>query len=270
MFRFPRTGLIVALVVVVVAAACSSSSSSTAKPKPSSTTGAAPKVAGSVTVSAASSLTGAFTKIGADFHTAHPRATVTLNFGSSATLATQIQQGAPTDVFASADQSNITVLTSAGLAAGAPTVFARNRLEIVTKPGNPKHVTTLADLAQVGTVSLCAETVPCGKYAAQALTTAGVTIPVGSITRGQDAKATLAAVAAGDAAAAIVYVTDAKSAAATVASVVIPDAQNVVASYPIVVLKAAAGSAAARAFVAYVRSAAGQATLRSFGFLPPA
>ena len=122
-------------------------------------------------MSAAASLTEAFGKIGTDFSAANPGATVTFNFGSSGTLATQIQQGAPADAFASADPANIDHAASRRTSSttGA-TVFAKNKLVIVTKPGNPKHVKTLADLATVGIVSLCGETVPCGKYADQVLT----------------------------------------------------------------------------------------------------
>lgn len=159
-------------------------------------------------------------------------------------------------------------LSTAGLLDGTSTVFAKNSLVIVTKPGNPKNVKTLADLATVGTVSLCAVEVPCGKYAAQALQTAGVTIPETSVTRGADVKATIGAVTTGDADAAIVYVTDAKTAGSTVESVPIPDAQNVIAVYPIAVLKASTNTSASTAFVDYVESK-GQATLASFGFLPP-
>ncbi|MGZ6899528.1 MAG: molybdate ABC transporter substrate-binding protein [Acidimicrobiia bacterium] len=257
-----------ALVLTVTVAACASSSSAS-KSKPRSTTKPAPEVTGTVTVSAAASLTDAFAKIGTDFEAAHRNVTVAYNFGSSSTLATQIQQGAPADVFASADQANVTKLATAGLVNGTGTVFARNELVIVTGPGNPKGIRSLADLATVGVVSLCGETVPCGKYAGQALTTAGVTIPAARITRGQDVKATLAAVTTGDADAAIVYVTDAKAAGSSVDSVTIPDAQNVIATYPIAITKASANVTAARAFVAFVAGAKGQATLRSFGFLPP-
>lgn len=184
-------------------------------------------------------------------------------------MQTQILQGAPADVFASADQTNMDKLSTVALLDGSSSVFARNRLVIVTKPGNPKNVKTLADLANVGTVSLCAVEVPCGKYAAQALQTAGVTIPQTKITRGADVKSTLAAVATGDADAAIVYVTDAKNAGASVASVAIPDAQNVIATYPIAALKASTNTATAAAFIKYVESPKGQATLVSFGFLSP-
>ena len=116
-----------------------------------------------------------------------------------------------------------------------PTVFAKNKLVIVTKPGNPKDVKTLPTSPTVGIVSLCGETVPCGKYADQILHSAGVTIPTDKITRGLDVKATLAAVTTGDADAAIVYVTDAKTAGAAVTAVTIPDDQNAIATYPIAV-----------------------------------
>lgn len=257
-----------------VAAGCGSDSdsddtaSSTTK-KTTTTTTTVPAVAGNITVSAAASLTEAFTKIGEDFQAANPEASATFNFGSSGTLATQIEQGAPADTFASADEDNMNKLVTASLVDGTPAVFATNKLAIVTKPGNPKNVKTLSDLATVGIVSLCADTVPCGKYAAQILQTAGVTIPETSITRGQDVKTTLAAVATGDAEAAIVYVTDAKSAGATVGAVTIPDAENAIATYPIATLTASANKEASEAFVDYVTSSKGQVTLRSFGFLPP-
>jgi molybdate transport system substrate-binding protein len=255
-----------AVALGLVASACGSSGSSK---RDTTTTTTTPKVTGSVTVSAAASLTQAFGKIGADFKKANPATTVTFNFGPSSTLETQIAQGAPADVFASADQANMDKLSTAGLLDGPSTVFAKNSLVIVTKPGNPKKVKTLADLATVGTVSLCAVEVPCGKYAAQALQTAGVTIPESSVTRGADVKATIGAVTTGDADAAIVYVTDAKTAGSTVESVPIPDAQNVIAVYPIAVLTANTNPSASTAFVDYVESSKGQATLASFGFLPP-
>jgi len=266
-----RTRRVGSVAIVLVAAAalvgCGSSSGSSAA-KDTSTTAAAPKVTGAITVSAAASLTEAFGKMGTDFSAANPGATVTFNFGSSGTLATQIQQGAPADAFASADPANITPLQEAKLVDGRATVFANNKLEIVTKPGNPKKIKTLDDLATAGIVSLCGVTVPCGKYADQVLQQANVTIPADKITRGQDVKATLAAVTSGDADAAIVYVTDAKSAGTTVTAVPIPDAQNAIATYPIVVLKQSGNPTTARAFVAYVAGPKGQATLKSYGFLP--
>jgi molybdate transport system substrate-binding protein len=256
-----------------VGAGCSSttdtSATGTTVPTGGSTPGTTAGAAtGALTISAATSLTTPFKTIGDDFKKANPKVTeVKFSFDSSSTLATQIQGGAPADGFASADEANMTKLTSANLIAGSPQVFARNRLTIVVKKGNPKGVKTLADLATAGTISLCGSDVPCGKYADQILQTAGVTIPTGNITRGQNVKATLGAVADGDADAGIVYVTDVTG--DKVEAVVIPDAQNAVAVYPIATVKASTNQPTMQAFVAYVLSPAGQATLKAAGFLPP-
>ena len=238
-----------------------------ARPSPSST---APRLEGTITVSAASSLTDVFTRIGAQFTRAHPGARGTFNFGSSAVLATQIQQGAPVDTFASADTTTMSNLAGAGLLSGAPHVFARNRLVIVTPPGNPRGIRGLADLADAGTVALCAATAPCGRYAAQVLAAAGVAIPEASVTRGVDARATIASVTTGDADAAVVYVTDAAAAGAAVSTVRIPDAVNAIAVYPIATLRGARAPSVSRAFVAALLSRRSQAVLRKAGFLPAA
>ncbi len=248
----------VALVSGPVMTGCGSSS------PPSTST-----VRGTITVSAASSLTQAFAKIGSDFEAAHIGTSVSFNFGPSSTLKTQIVQGAPADVFAAADSETMGALRAAGLLRGQSPVFAKNRLVIVTKPGNPYHLRTLDDLATVGTVSLCGLEVPCGKYAAQALHASGVTIAETNITRGADAKATLAAVSTGDADAAIVYATDARSAGRSVTSVTIRDSANATTVYLIAVVKTSESPKAAKAFIDYLGSAPGQASLRSFGFLPP-
>jgi molybdate transport system substrate-binding protein len=253
--------------VALVACGGSAGSRSGAASSPTSTDA---KVSGSVTVSAAASLTDAFRRLAADFEHANPGARVTFNFGSSSTLATQIQQGAPADVFASADTRNVRALAAAGLTAGPGQVFARNELAIVTEPGNPRQVKDLQDLATVGVVSLCGATAPCGGYADQALAAAGVTIPPDRITRGVDARATLAAVATGDAKAGIVYASDAKSAGSAVTGVAVPARRNVIATYPMVILRSASADPVARAWVGFVLSSAGQATLASFGFLPAA
>ena len=207
---------------------------------------------GAVAVSAAASLTEAFTTIKDDFVDANPGATVTINFGSSGQLATQITEGAPADVATFADQAPMTTLDDAGLLAAPAQVFARNQLIIVTQPGNPKGITSLADLATAGTVSLCAETAPCGRFADQVLQQAGVAIPTGSITRGPDVKATLTAVTEGDAEAGIVYVTDADAAGDKVGTVEIGEADNVVATYPIAVIRATTNHSVAEAFQDYV------------------
>jgi molybdate transport system substrate-binding protein len=262
------TWLAAAVVVGLVANGCGSSGSKAATTTGKATTTTVSKITGNITVSAAASLTEAFGKIGVDFHAANPKANTTFNFGSSGALELQIESGAPADTFASADLDTMTKLRTKHLV-DPPVVFARNRLVIVTKPGNPKQVKTLSDLADLATISLCGLTVPCGRYAAQILQTAGVTIPESKVTRGVDVKGTLQAVATGDADAAIVYVTDAKSAGGTVATVTIPDTQNAIATYPIATLKASSKAAVSEAFVKYVISAGGRATLRSFGFLPP-
>ena len=129
----------------------------------------AAKLSGSITVSAAASLTEAFTKMGTDFQKVNKGTTVTFNYAASSTLAQQIQGGAPADVFASADGANMQKLVTGGQVTTDPIDFASNVLTIVVKPGNPKGVKSLGDLANVGVVSLCAPAVPCGKYAAQAL-----------------------------------------------------------------------------------------------------
>jgi molybdate transport system substrate-binding protein len=256
---------IVSIVVALLAAA----STGTAVAERSSAPAAKAKLSGSITVSAAASLTEAFTKMGADFQKRNKGTTVTFNFAASSVLVTQIQGGAPVDVVASADGSNMQKLVTGGQVTTAPTVFAANELAIVVKPGNPKNVKSLADLAHLDTVSLCALTVPCGKYADQILTQAGVSIPESKVSRGADVKTTLSAVATGDADAAIVYITDAKSAGSTVTAVKISGWQNAYAIYPIAPLGDTQNSALANAWVQYTVSRAGKKTLQSYGFLPP-
>jgi molybdate transport system substrate-binding protein len=178
-------------------------------------------------------------------------------------------EGAPADVAALADEAPMTELEDASLLAAAPRIFARNRLVIVTPADNPKGIDSLDDLATVGTISLCADTAPCGKYAAQILESANVTIPPSSVTLGQDVKATLAAVTEGDAVAGIVYVTDAMAAGDKVDTVEIPTDQNAVAKYPIAVIKATSNPTVARAFMDFVLGPKGQEALKAAGFSTP-
>jgi molybdate transport system substrate-binding protein len=267
--RIMRRSLITALAVVaaslILAAGCRSTSTSTAATAGSRAT----PVAGSITVSAASSLSGAFATIKDNFVKANPDATITINTGSSGQLESQIEGGAPADVMAFADEATMKKLSDKSLLAEPATVFATNQLIIVTKPGNPTGIKTLADLATAGVVSRCVETAPCGKYASQILEGAGVTVPDSSATRGPDVKTTLSAVTDGDAVAGIVYVTDAQAAGAKVESVAIPTAQNAVATYPVAVLAATKAKALAEAFEAYVLGPEGQAVLAAAGFGPP-
>jgi molybdate transport system substrate-binding protein len=227
------------------------------------------KLSGAITVSAASSLTAAFTQIGAKFHKAYPRTEVTFNFGSSTTLANQIIAGAPVDVFASADLADMDTVVTNGYVRTAPTVFARNTLEIAVKPGNPTNITGLTSLATAGVVALCAATAPCGIYAANVLKRAGVTIPTSSITRQPNSTSTVDQVSYGDATAALVYVTDVHGQGKLVSGVKIPINQNTIAIYPIARLTESKNTPLAQAFINFVRSHDGQRSLAAQGFLAP-
>lgn len=226
-----------------------------------------PELEGSVTVSAARSLSDVFTDLGANFEAANPGTEVEFNFDASSSLASQIIEGAQVDVFASADQANMSKVTDVGLVAERPRIFARNELIIITKSGNPDGIDSLADLAEVGVVSLCGEDVPCGSYAASVLEKAGVTLEESKVTRGQNAGATLTAVVEGDAAAGIVYASDARSMGGRVAVVPIPQEHNVTAEYLIGVLEKTEQARLADEFVDYVLSADGQRILVEYGFL---
>lgn len=222
-----------------------------------------------MTVSAASSLAEAFTDLVASFRREHPDVRVRTNFGSTTALVAQIEAGAPADVFASADLASQDRLVQSGNVVAAPRVFARNTMQIAVKPGNPLGVRGLADLPRLGTVALCGRTVPCGTYAATLLARAKVELPEGRVTRGADAKATLGAVSAGDADAALVYATDVRAAGRSVTGVAIPRGSNVVAVYGISVLRGSRRRAASQAFVDFVLSPSGRSILASHGFLAP-
>jgi molybdate transport system substrate-binding protein len=224
-------------------------------------------LSGTLTVLAASSLTEAFAQIGDDFEQENPDVDVDVSFAASSELAAQIQQGAPADVFASADEANMQKVVDSGDVADTPTVFARNRLEIAVEEGNPEDIAGLHDLDRRGlVVILCAEQVPCGKFADQALAKAGVRVTPAS--GAENVKAALAPVELGEADAAIVYVTDVE-ASDQIDGVQIAAADNVIATYPIATLAESSNRAAANAFVTFVGSAQGQRVLRQFGFLAP-
>jgi molybdate transport system substrate-binding protein len=229
-------------------------------------TPATPSVSGTASVFAAASLTASFTALGTAFQAAHPGVTLKINFAGTPTLVTQIEQSAPADVFASADTTNMDKLKTDGFVAGTPQVFAHNKLEIVVAAGNPKGISGLADLAKPGVIYITeAPTVPAGKYALQALATAGVAVTPKSLEA--DVKSVVGKIELGEADAGIVYTTDVMAAGSKVTGVPIPDADNVIATYPIATVKGTKNSDLANAFITYVLSAAGQATLQSFGFL---
>ena len=189
---------------------------------------------------------------------------VRFNYAGTQTLTSQLTQGAPADVFASADTTHMTTAVQAGLIHGSPTIFAHNRLQIAVAKGNPKGIHSLADLARNGLVVVLADpSVPAGKYAQQALAKAGVTIRPASLEL--QVTAVLTKVALGEADAGIVYVSDVKT-NGNVEGVTIPDSYNVVADYPIAILKHAQDPSAAGAFVRMVLSSAGQSILTAHGF----
>ena len=252
-----------ALVVLVAGAGCGGTGPSGAKPKAAPST-TAPRA--TVTVLAAASLTDAFTEIGRSFEAARPGTKVMFSFGASSSLATQANQGAPADLMASADEANLQKVVDAGNASD-PKVFARNRLAILVAKGNPKEIKALPDLAQPGVdFVLCAPEVPCGKFGAQALAKAGVAAKPRSYE--ENVKAVVTKVTLGEADAGIVYVTDVKAAGDRTEGVDIPDARNVVAVYPMAVLRQSGQPDLARAFLDYVLSPAGQQVLARYGFLP--
>jgi molybdate transport system substrate-binding protein len=250
-----RPFVVIAAVVVLVALA-----------QPAAAGGQKPS--GGITVFAAASLTESFDAIAKQFEKKYPDVDVKFNYDASSNLATQINQGAPADIFASADEDNIKKTVDAGTVTPPQVVFAKNRLEIAVEKGNPKKIKSLADLQKSGTVViLCADQVPCGKYAAQSLSMAGVNITPAS--KEENAKATLSKVSIGEADASIVYVSDVKAAKGTTAGVKIPDTVNVIATYPMAVVKQTQNQTAAKAWVQFVTSKEGEKTLRKFGFLPP-
>lgn len=228
---------------------------------------AADGLTGELVVFAAASLTESFTQLGDEFEAAHQGMSVTFNFAGSSTLAQQINEGAPADVFASANPANMALVTDAGNGQGTPAVFARNQLVIAVPAGNPAGIAGLSDLTDPALkVALCAEQVPCGAASQAALAAAGVAIT--PVTFEQDVRATLNKVMLGEVDAALVYQTDVTAAAPDVEGIEFPESASAINDYPIVVLQAAPNRAAAEAFVAAVLAAEGQAALSEAGFLP--
>ena len=225
-------------------------------------------------VFAASSLTEAFEAIAAGFEAEQPGADVLLALEGSSTLALQILQGAPADVFASANPRQMQRVVQAGLAAGEPRDFAGNRLVVIA--GQDSGVTSLDDLAAAGTlVVLGTPEVPVGAYAREALTLLeaehgpgfAARVMANVVSEESNVRRAAAKVELGEADAAIVYATDA-AALDGVRVIAIPDPHDALASYPIVPLERSEHPELAQAFVAYVLSEAGQAALAAQGFRP--
>jgi molybdate transport system substrate-binding protein len=262
------------VLLAVALAACVGGAPADRAPDPGATS-VATSAPDALLVLAAASLTEAFEAIGAEFAATDGGVPVTFSFAGSQTLAAQLVEGAPADVFAAADAARMDVVAAAGLlaagsapaSASAPTTFATNRLAIAVEPGNPRGVADLADLARDDlVVVLPAEEVPAGRYARQVLAAAGVAVAPASLER--DVRAALTKVALGEADATIAYTSD-LVAAGRVDGVAIPDDVNVVATYPIAVLADAPARAAAGRFVAFVLSPRGRALLAAHGFGVP-
>lgn len=238
--------------LALVAAACSESSAATRR----------------LTVFAAASLEPAFDALATEFEERHPAVEVALHCAGTPRLVLQLREGAAADVFASADEVSMQRIEELGLLGSTAQVFARNHLTIVTRPGNPKGIRELADLARDDLrVLLCGPEVPAGRYARSALTGAGVNTR--SVSDEPNVNAVLGKLRLGEVDAGIVYATDAVHAAPDIDAVAIAPAHDVSCTYPIAVLRAGGSSEFGEAFVAFIGSADGQAILRDFGFAAP-
>lgn len=271
------------LVTLWLAAGCRPSA-------PSSSTGtpAQPNAAGVVNlnVSAAASLTEAFNEIHERFEVAHPGVKVAFNFAGSQQLAQQIIEGAPVDVFASANQKQIDAVISSGrISADTVEPFAHNRLVIIFPKDNPAKITALQDLAKTGLrLVLAAKEVPVGQYSLDFLNLASQDPGLGPdypqavlknvVSYEENVKAVLAKVELGEADAGIVYASDlgnvtaAQGDAAQVGKINIPDALNVIATYPIAPTLGNEHETLSKQFIQFVLSPEGQAILEKYGFLP--
>ena len=263
-----RAGAGAGLLMLALAACSSTTTSTAAAPGTSAGTAKATNLSGTLVVFAATSLTDAFDKIGTQFHDANTGVTVKFNYNGSSSLATQINQGAPADVFASASPKNMTTVTDEKNTASMPQDFAANRGEIMVEAGNPKNIKSVAGLANSSLkVVTCAPEVPCGALATEIFKNAGVTVK--PVSQEENVGGVVTKVSLGEADAGIVYVTDVKANGSKTTGVPIPDNQNQITDYPIAEVKAAPNAAAAAAFITYVLGPDGQAVLKGFGFLPP-
>ena len=233
-----------------------------------------------LSVSAAASLSKAFQEIGRQFEVQHPGAKVEFNFAGSQQLAAQLAQGAPADVFASANRKQMDAVVKSGrVSSEAPVDFLQNRLVVVVPTQQKGAIGRIDDLVRPGLkLVFGAKEVPIGQYALDFLDRAGKSTAYGPgyrqrvldnvVSYEQDARAVLTKVGLGEADAGVVYTTDASSAAGVVTSLPIPDDLNVVAVYTIAPIAGSAHADLAQAFVAFVRSPQGQAVLTRFGFQP--
>jgi molybdate transport system substrate-binding protein len=232
------------------------------------TTGAERAGGGELTVFAATSLTEAFTEIGEAFSAANPDAQPTFSFDASSALVQQITEGAPADVFASADIANMDKLTEAELNGSQPETFATNLLTIIVAPDNPLGITGVDDLANpdIKTV-VCAPEVPCGNYANQIFESAGVEVTPVSLE--ENVRGVVTKVTAGEADAGIVYVTDVIAAGNAADMVEIPDEINVVAEYPVATVAESGNQETGEGFIEFLLGGEAQSILADHGFGAP-
>ena len=259
-----RAGTVAAVLLLTTVAACGSGSSGSA----ASSGGSSAASGNTLTVYAASSLTSTFTEIGKKFEAAHPGTKVSFSFGGSSDLVAQIQQGAPADVFASADTANMDKAVGDKAVEGSPVNFASNRLEIAVPPENPAGVASLKDLATPGTkVVLCAPEAPCGAAAQKVEQSSGVDFE--PVSEEQAVTDVLTKVESGEADAGLVYVTDVKAAGGKVEGITFPEASTAVNTYPIAALADSRNPDLAKAFVDLVTGTEGQSVLAAAGFAKP-
>src|SRR4051812_19509221 len=261
-------GLALVALAAVFLSGCSGSAADDEAAASSSSTGTPGKLSGTLTVFAAASLTDVFTDLGDQLEKANPGLHVQFNFAGSSALATQITQGAPADVFASANQPQMKVVTDAGLQGGAPQVFAENVLQIAVPADNPGRVTGLADFANPDlTLAICAPDVPCGAAAQKVFQAAGIAaVPD---TEEEDVRAALTKVELGEVDAALVYASDVRSAGSDVEGIPFSEAEDAINEYPICALADGKNPAAAKAFIDLVLSDEGQKDLEAAGFRAP-
>jgi molybdate transport system substrate-binding protein len=270
--RFHGSIAILCFLAVTLAACGGSAATNTSLP-------VATPTGGTLTVFAAASLTESFTAIKATFEKANPGVTVMYNFAGSQALVTQMTQGASADVFASADQPNMDNAIKDGVIAGTLRAFAKNKLVIIVPKDNRAGITTPKDLAKPGIKFDTAQaSVPVGAYTQQVLDNyrklpeygADFTANVNKNTVSQEdnVKAIVQKVQLGEVDAGIVYATDAQAAKDELTLIDIPDAQNVIATYPVALVKGAKQAALGETFIDYLLSADGQAIMRGYGFAP--
>lgn len=259
-----RNAAAVALAATLVAGLLTACTGSSTAGKPADT-GAGSRE--TITVFAAASLKSSFTELAERFEQGNPGTSITLSFAGSSDLASQISQGAPADVFASADTRNMEKLRDAGLVQGEPRPFATNTLAIAVPPGNPADIGSFADLAgsRIRLVT-CARQVPCGAAAAAVAEQHG--LDLSPVSEENSVTDVLGKVASGEADAGLVYVTDIRSAAGRVDSVAFPEAAGAVNTYPIAVLAGSANQGAAGRFVDLVSGPEGREVLAAAGFGP--